>query len=163
MLIEAAGGSLPADNYLDLNFGYALRPIVDDRLNILAKYRYLYDMVDQSTDNSSTPKQMQQSQVFSIDAEYHLSPRWTIGGKLGGRLTLIAPDAASPLADTNGWLAVVNARYHFVHDWDVLIEGRTLTTVQAGTSDFCAVVGVNKQFGENVMVVGGVQLRGILG
>ena len=68
MLNEAASGSLPAGNYLDLNLGYALRPILDDRLNILAKYRYLYDMVDQSIDNSGTPKKIQQSRVFSIDA-----------------------------------------------------------------------------------------------
>lgn len=159
MLNEAASGSLPAGNYLDLNLGYALRPILDDRLNILAKYRYLYDMVDQSIDNSGTPKKIQQSRVFSIDAEIDLSPRWTIGGKLGGRLTMRAPDAASPLADNNAWLAVGNARYHFVHDWDVLIEGRTLTTVQAGTSDFGAVVGVHKQVGENIML-GGLSTSG---
>lgn len=38
-------------DFADLVLGYADRPIDDDRLNILARYRYLYDMVGQRVDD----------------------------------------------------------------------------------------------------------------
>jgi hypothetical protein len=63
-------------------------------------------------------------------------------------------DADSPFVSNDAWLAVATARYHIVNEWDVLLEMRNLTTIQADTSDFGALVGVYKQVGENVMIGG---------
>jgi hypothetical protein len=149
---EAGTDALPQGSYLDAAIGYALRPVLDDRLNLLARYRYLRDEVDQQLDGRATRAPLQRSHVFSIDAEYALSPRWTLGGKLGGRLSETAADAASAFARNDAWLAVVNARYHLVHEWDVLVEARRLGAVEGGTSATGAVLGVYRQIGPHVML-----------
>ena len=97
---------------------------------------------------------LQRSHIFSIDAEYDVSPRWTLGAKLGGRLADSAVDADSPFVSNDAWLAVATARYHIVNEWDVLMEVRNLTTLQADTTNLGALVGVYKQVGENVMIGG---------
>ncbi|PZR01126.1 MAG: hypothetical protein DI533_10105 [Cereibacter sphaeroides] len=152
MFNETASESLPEGDYFDLSLGYAFRPILNDRLNVLAKYEYLNNMVDQLVDDEGNTEPLQRSQVLSLDAEYDLSPRWTIGGKIGGRLSKSAPDQNSAFSDNDAWLVVANARYHLVREWDLLIEGRNLTTVQGGTSNFGTVIGAYKQIGEHVML-----------
>ncbi|MCX7301086.1 MAG: hypothetical protein NTX73_12070 [Rhodobacterales bacterium] len=144
--------SLPQGNYVNFITGYALRPILDDRLNVLAKYQYLDDMVAQTFDDRGNMVPIQRSNVFSIDAEYDLSNVWTIGGKLGFRLTESAPDAEVALSANDAWLAVANARYHLVNEWDVLVEARNLTAVDSETSNFGVLAGAYKQLGPHVEV-----------
>jgi hypothetical protein len=95
---------------------------------------------------------IQRSNVFSIDAEYDLSNVWTIGGKLGFRLTESAPDAEVALSANDAWLVVANARYHLVNEWDVLVEARNLTAVDSETSNFGVLAGAYKQLGPHVEV-----------
>lgn len=144
--------SLPQGNYVDFVVGYALRPIRDDRFNLLVKYQYLDDMVQQVFDDEGNLEPLQRSHVFSIDGEYDLTEKWTVGGKFGFRLTNSAADADYPLEQNNAWLAVANARYHLVHEWDLLVEARNLTTIDAQTSNFGLLVGAYKQVGPNIMV-----------
>jgi hypothetical protein len=56
---------------------------------------------------------------------------WTIGAKIGGRWAETAADSSATLSSNDAWLGVVNARYHVVHNWDVLIEARQLELVDA--------------------------------
>jgi hypothetical protein len=133
---------------------YALRPILDERLNLLAKYQYVYDMYGQEIDGAVTRGPRQRSHVASIDADYDLSTRWTLGGKVGMRLSEAAAVEEEEFAKNDALLTVVNARYHLVHNWDVLLEGRSLVAEQAGTADLGAVVGAYRQFGEKVMLGG---------
>jgi len=151
---DTASASLPEGDYTDLAIGYALRPILDDKLNVLAKYRYLDDMFGQEVDGALGEGPVQRGHVFSLDAEYDISQRWTLGGKVGARFAESAPDADSTFAQNDAWLVVANARYHLVNDWDVLLETRNLTTEQADTANFGALVGVYKQVGDNLMIGG---------
>jgi hypothetical protein len=127
---------------------------LDDQLNLLARYQYLDDMFGQDVEGDVGEGPLQRSHIFSIDAEYDVSQRWTLGAKLGIRLAESAVDADSPFLQNDAWLAVATARYHIVNEWDVLVEARNLTTDQADTADFGALVGVYKQVGENVMIGG---------
>jgi hypothetical protein len=145
-----SGTAVPDGTLIDSSVGYALRPVADDRLNLLFKYRFLYDMYGQKVDGTTTPGPRQRSHVLSVDADYDLNRHWTIGGKLGLRLSDSAPNATTALAENNAWLAVVNARYHLVHEWDALIEARTLRLDSAGTTDVGFLGALYKQFGNNV-------------
>ncbi len=138
-------------NYADVVLGYAYRPIEDDRLNILARYRYLYDLYG-LRDATADDGPRQRSHVFSVDASYDISRTWTIGGKLGYRSAQTAPDGASAFVQNNAWLAVANARYHLVHDWDALIEVRGLGLDQAGTTDIGVLGAVYKHLGNNLKI-----------
>ena len=137
--------------------GYACRPVEDDRLNVLARYRYLYDLygLRDATDEDGL---CQRSHVMSIDASYDLDRNWTLGGKLGYRSTQSAADGSSAFTDNNAWLAVANARYHLVHDWDALIEVRSLGLEAAGTTQTGVLGAVYKHLGNNVKVGVGYNL-----
>jgi len=146
---ETEQSPLVDGNYADVVLGYAYRPVEDDRLNILARYRYLYD-VNGLRDATQDDGPRQRSHVLSVDATYDLDRNWTIGGKLGYRSTQSAPDGATAFTDNNAWLAVANARYHLVHDWDALVEVRSLGLQTAGTTETSVLGAVYKQMGNNV-------------
>ena len=146
---DTTGSSILSGTYAKATLGYAFRPVDNDRLNLLARYTYLYDMYGQRIDGVDSPGPRQKSHVFSIDATYDLNDRWELGGKLGFRLSDSAPNAVVPLARNDAGLVVVNARYNLTYQWDALLEARYLTATQAGLSDFGTLVTVSRQIGEN--------------
>ena len=119
-------------------------------MNVLLKYRFLHDKYGQEIDglNERGPKQV--SHVFSIDGEYDLNDHWTVGAKASFRNSKTAAQTSTVYADNDAWLAVVNARYHVVHNWDMLFELRQLTTVQAGTSETGDLAAAYRHFGNNM-------------
>ncbi len=151
---DTTQGPLLDGNYADVVLGYAYRPIEDDRLNILARYRYLYDVFG-LRDATEDDGPRQKSHVVSVDASYDLDRNWTIGGKLGYRSAQSAADGASAFNQNNAWLAVASARYHPVHDWDALLEVRSLGLEAANTTDTGVLGAVYKHLGNNLKVGAG--------
>ncbi len=149
---EGLSGTAESGILGDAQIGYAFRPVDNDRLNMLVKYRGLYDLYGQTIDGVSGARTRQKSNVFSIDAEYDLSEQWSLGGKLGFRLGQTSPDALTPFTPNNAGLAIINARYHLVHNWDILIEGRTFAAEQAQTTESGLLMGVYRQMGNNAKV-----------
>lgn len=142
--------SFLAGEYADVSFGYVFRPIDNDRLNVLGRYRYLHDMYGQRVDDADEDGPRQRSHVISIDASYDITQNWTLGGKLGYRSAETSPDQASAFVQNDATLAVVSARYHLTHDWDAMVELRNFSTLQAGTSETSAVGTIYRHFGNNV-------------
>ncbi|MEM7243088.1 MAG: hypothetical protein AAF429_12960 [Pseudomonadota bacterium] len=141
---QNASASIPNARYTEVSFGYALRPVDNDRLNLLAKYNYIYDMTERvgATPASganfiTTPRQ--KAHIFNIDASYDLNNHWTLGGKIGGRLS--EQDNGSGFVSNNAVLGVLNLRYHIVHKWDALVEFRQLSAEDLGReSGFLAAI-----------------------
>ncbi|WP_341366142.1 hypothetical protein [Yoonia sp. BS5-3] len=136
----------------DLRLGYALRPVSHERVNILAGYRYLYDMFGQEVDGVAGSGPVQESHIVDIAGNYDINRHWTIGAKLGARLTDSAADSTMELTSNDAWLGVINARYNVVHNWDALIELRHLETIDAETSDTGVLAAVYRHFGNNAKV-----------
>lgn len=149
---DSDNSSILSGEYIDATVGYAYRPVLDDKLNVLFKYRYLYDMIGQEVDGSEENGPRQESHVVSLDADYDLNTKWTIGGKLGGRWSRSSPDDSTPLQKNDAWLGVLNARYHFTHKWDVLLEGRYLEAKQAGLSEFGVLGAAYRHVGNNTKI-----------
>ena len=151
---QNASGTIPDATYGEFLLGYAYRPIDNDRLNLLAKYRYVYDVTER-TDTTvgsdanfeNTPKQ--KTHILSLDASYDLSNYWTLGGKFGGRWA--EQDDGSGFYSNNAWLGVANLRYHVVHNWDALIEIRHLDAEASG-SDSGFLAAVYRHVGNNAKV-----------
>lgn len=151
---DNATASIPDAKYGELTFGYAFRPIDNDRLNVLGKYQYIYDMTQRTGFTAPagenflvTPRQ--KAHIFSVDASYDLKPNWTVGGKLGGRLS--DQDSGVGFVSNNATLGVVNLRYHAVHKWDFLLEARQLDAQDVGTQ-FGMVAAAYRHFGNNLKV-----------
>lgn len=142
--------SIQSGEYVDAQIGYAYRPVDNDRLNLLFKYRFLKDSIGQTIDGTTDRGPRQTSHVLSIDADYDLNPQWTLGAKLGGRWGQSSPDDTIELADNDAYLAVINARYHLTHKWDLLLEGRYLEASDAGLSEFGVLGAAYRHIGNNV-------------
>lgn len=139
------------ETYADLSLGYAFRPIADDKLNVLARYRYLHDLYGQRVEDDDERGPRQKSHVVSVDALYDLNPQFTIGGKLGYRASESGATEAD-FTENDAWLAVGSLAYHATHKWDALIEVRQLNTVQAGTSDRGVLAAAYRHMGHNAKI-----------
>ncbi|SMX51150.1 TonB-dependent receptor [Actibacterium lipolyticum] len=143
---------LPDSEYAEASLGYAYRPVDNDRLNILAKYTFLYDMAGQTVNGVANSGPLQRSHVFSLDGSYDLSPKWTLGGKIGGRFSEQAASGTNSFQSNDAWLATANVRYHAVHNWDVLVEGRALRAQDIGTTEYGLVAAVYRHVGDNAKI-----------
>jgi len=149
---QTTESSLLNGEYADFSVGYAYRPTRNDRLNVLARYRYLHDMYGQRVDDADEDGPRQRSHVVSVDASYDLNAAWTLGGKIGYRLSETAADEASPFVDNDAMLTALSLRYHQVHNWDLLLEVRNFQTIQAGTNETAALAAAYRHLGNNLKV-----------
>ena len=149
---DGTGNDTLDGDYADVVVGYAFRPIDNDRLNVLARYRYLYDDFGQRIDDVDVQGPRQRSHVVSVDALYDLNRRWTVGAKAGLRFAETAATSTSPFVQNDAWLGVVSARYHMVNKWDGLVEFRRLELRQAETSDTGVLAALYRQINPNVSV-----------
>ncbi|MEO0792322.1 MAG: hypothetical protein AAFY27_07250 [Pseudomonadota bacterium] len=147
---ETGDSAILDGDFTDLNLGYAYRPVENDKLNLLARYRFLNDEVGRRVDGVDEDGPRQRSQVFSVDALYDLDRQWTVGGKLGYRLSETAATEDDGFAQNDAWLAVASVTYHVVHEWDALVELRSLNTVQAETSDTGVLAAAYRHFDNNI-------------
>lgn len=147
---DGNSGIAPDSDYTDISLGYAYRPIHDERLNVLLRYRFLDDGFGQQVDGSDEPGPVQRSHVFSLDAEYDLSKTWSIGGKLGARFSESAATVDDVFASNDALLGVVNARWHIVNKWDALFELRALDLRDAGTTEVGGLAAIYRHVGKNV-------------
>ncbi|MBX2837274.1 MAG: hypothetical protein KTR35_10500 [Gammaproteobacteria bacterium] len=71
--------------FVEAGLGYAFRPVLNDRLNLLARATYLYDLkpVSQSTDPD------QRSFILSTEGIYDITKAWSTGMKLAHRTSEI--------------------------------------------------------------------------
>ena len=149
---ETDGSSILDGALIDASVGYALRPVDNERLNVVASYRYLYDMFGQEIDGVAGSGPVQESHVADLQLSYDLSRQWTLGAKIGGRWTDSAEDSSLALTSNDAWLGIVNARYNVVHNWDVLVEARVFDAVDAGATETGALAAVYRHFGDNAKV-----------
>ncbi|MFO7592559.1 MAG: OmpA family protein [Pseudomonadota bacterium] len=150
---ESTLGEFYDGNYTEAVLGYAFRPISHDRLNTLFKYTYFYNLpaVDQVTMNNTAAEYIQKSHILSADVSYDLSSRWTVGAKYAYRRGQISQDRTDPeFFDSDAYLYVLRADWHFLHRWDALVEARMLEVPQAEDRRSGSLVGLYRHIGKNV-------------
>ncbi|MFM9864718.1 MAG: hypothetical protein ACKVRO_14040 [Micropepsaceae bacterium] len=147
--------SVRAADYIEGVAGFAYRPVLNDRLNVLARYSYFRDLgpIGQVTAGGETGSPKQVSQIVSIDANYDLTQAFTIGAKYGYRQGQVSITRASDtFVSSNTHLGVLRADWRPVREWDVVAEGRYLTNDIAGDSRTGALVAVYRHVNDNVKV-----------
>jgi hypothetical protein len=158
-------GSFFDGTYTEFVLGYGYRPVTNDRLNTLFKYTYFYnlpspsqvtDTVTNTTTNTVTTTAadfIQKSHIFSLDATYDLTRRWTIGGKYAYRLGQISMDRETQeFFDSRAHLYILRMDWHFVNKWGALLEGRMLDLPSAQDRRSGALAALYRQVGNNVKV-----------
>ncbi len=135
--------------------GYGYRPVENDRLNVLAKYTYFYNVptAGQVTLQGTAAQFIQKSHIASIDVTYDLTPHWTIGGKFAYRLGELSLSRNQPQFFENpAQLYIVRVDWHLGHLWDGLVEGRVLNLPDLGQWRGGALVGIFRHVGRHVKV-----------
>ncbi|MGA0612414.1 OmpA family protein [Caldimonas sp. KR1-144] len=161
---DSDAGALAAAKFTEAVLGYAWRPVSNDRLNLLLKYTYLYDLSSPGqvvTTDVSAPvvstvgiDYQQRSQVAAVDATYDLNPRWTIGGKLAWRVGELRPsrDDSAPWFKSSAQLAIARIDWKVVRKYDWLLELRTLRAGELDERKHGALTAVYYHVDENFKV-----------
>ncbi|WP_445357405.1 OmpA family protein [Microbulbifer sp. ANSA002] len=150
---KSSQGEFYDGKFTEAVMGYAYRPVNHDRLNTLLKYTYFYNVPtkDQVTVENTSAEFIQKSHIFSVDASYDLTQRWTLGGKYAYRLGQLSLDRENPeFFDSRASLYVLRADWHFVKRWDLLIEGRLLDLPDAQDSKSGALIGLYRHIGDHL-------------
>ncbi len=144
-----------AADFVEGTIGFAYRPILNDRLNLLARYTYLKDMgpIGQVTEGGETASPKQKSEIFSIDANYDLTQTITVGGKYAfrkGSVSLGRDSDTYVSSDTH--LAVLRADWRVVKEWDALIEGHYLSNDVGGDHRWGGLAAIYRHINQNVKI-----------
>lgn len=137
-------------NLTDVVVGYAIRPFDNDRLNLLFKYRYYYDMHGQILDGTDLRGPRQKSHILSADAEYDLNGKMSIGGKIGLRIAETAAQDSNHFHMNDASLVIANARYSVAFNWDLLVELRSLHLRQSDTTNNGALAAAYRNISESL-------------
>jgi flagellar motor protein MotB len=116
--------------YTEAVLGYGYRPVRSDRLDVLVKYTYFYNVptAGQVTPQDVAAQFIQKSHIASIDATYDLTQQWSVGGKYAYRLGEASLERVDPqFFDNAAELYILRVDWHFRQEWEGMIEGRALT------------------------------------
>jgi hypothetical protein len=134
--------------------GYGYRPVKSDRLDVLAKYTYFYNL---PTEGQVTPQQdtltqyIQKSHIASLDVSYKLSQELSIGGKYAYRLGQASLERVNPqYFDNTAQLYLVRVDWTLHQDWEGIVEGRALDMHHLNEVRSGALVGVYRHLGKHV-------------
>jgi hypothetical protein len=144
-------------DYVEASLGYAYRPVSNDRLNVLLKYAFLYDLPgpDQVSVNNQIPGAgpAQRSHVFSVDASYDINEHLTIGAKYGFRFGDVSTTRqADDFTRSTAHLGIIRADINFIRSWDAVLEARVLYAPEARQTDFGALAAVYRHLGNNAKI-----------
>lgn len=141
--------------YTEAVVGYAYRPVNHDRLNLIAKYTYFYNVptTDQVTLQDTAAQFLQKSHIAALDLTYDLTDRWSIGGKFAHRIGQLSLEREDPqFFDNPAQLYLVRTDFRVGQNWEAMIEGRMLDMPDLNEQRLGALVGVFRYLGEGVKV-----------
>ena len=155
VLSNSDQGSILNGKYVEASIGAAYRPVDNDKLNMLFKYTYLYDLpaAQQVTSTGGILGVPQRSNILSVDATYDVNEWFSVGGKYGFRTGSIS-QTRDPVKWENSTvhLGIIRADIAIVKKWDLLAEARVLYGVQNKQTDYGFLAAAYRHFGNNMKV-----------
>ncbi|MFK7816573.1 MAG: hypothetical protein AB8B92_09570, partial [Gammaproteobacteria bacterium] len=139
--------------YAEFDLGFAYRPTFNDRLNILGKYTFLYDLGTSGQEDSTVDER---SHIFSLEGLYDLNQKWELGAKYAHREGDVRFSRGSgEWFESGAHLAVIRTRYHFIKKWDALMEYRWLEAETEDDDKKGFLIGAYRHIGNNFKVGAG--------
>jgi hypothetical protein len=136
--------------FVESGVGFAYRPVRHDRLNVIGKYTFLYDLPNESQGLFRTDER---AHVISLEALYDLTKSWTVGSAIKTKLAENRVDRNSgSWLKTQTSFAALRASYHFLHAWDAQVEHRWLMVHEAESLDQGFLAAIYRHVGANLKV-----------
>lgn len=109
------------NKFMEFGIGGAYRPIWNDRLNMLWKYTYLYDLTGHEEDEDYSFGDLdERSNIFSFDAIYSLTKKIDIGGKWAyKKAEMKAANDEDEWYNASTTMYAVSMSYNFYKNWRV--------------------------------------------
>lgn len=155
---DSSMGDFHDGGYTEAVVGYAYRPVRNDRLSMLAKYTYFYNVptTDQVLQQDTAAEFIQKSHVAALDLSFDLTANWSIGGKYAYRLGQVSLDREDPqFFDNSAHLVVLRTDLRFLEHWEGMVEARVLDLPDVDQSRSGALVGVYRYLGEHLKIGAG--------
>ena len=152
---DSSEGSFFDGGFTEGVLGYAYRPVAHDRLHLLAKYTYFYNVptTDQVSGAGTPVLFLQKSHVAAIDATYDITSWFSLGGKYAYRLGQVSLDRDDPdFFDNNAHLYIVRGDLRFLKHWEATLEGRLLDLPDLDESRSGALVTLYRHLGDHFKV-----------
>lgn len=151
-------GQIADGDYVNANIGFAYRPVDNDRLNVLTRYTMLYDLPgpDQVTSGDRTPGPSQRSHVLSIDGNYDVTSKVTIGGKYGYRLGEVSHTRnRRSYVPSSAHLGIARLDTDVLKNFNLMVDARIIHMPEAETIDYGATAGLYYKFKDNAEIGAG--------
>lgn len=154
LLSKSNQSSILDGDYIEASLGSTYRPIDNDKLNILFKYTYLYDLPGpQQVNANGILGPSQRSHVINADATYDINEWLSIGAKYGYRFgETSSTRLAADFKRNSAHLGILRADVRIVKNWDLMLEGRVLRGVEAKQTDYGFLAAGYRHFGDNMKV-----------
>jgi flagellar motor protein MotB len=146
-------GQFYAGGFTEAVIGYGYRPVQSDRLDVLAKYTYFYNMptTGQVTPQETAAQFIQKSHIAAVDVSYQLDPELSFGGKYAYRLGQASLDRVNPqFFDNAAQLYIVRVDWQLHQEWEGMVEGRALDMHGLHEVRSGMLVGVFRRLGKHV-------------
>ena len=141
--------------YSEAVLGYGYRPVEHDRLNVLAKYTYFYNVptTEQVTPQNTAAEFIQKSHVGAVDLTVDVSQRWSVGVKYAYRLGQVSIDRESrQFFDNRAHLYILRSDLQLGKNWEGLVEARMLDMTDLNERRSGALVALNRSLGKHVKI-----------
>ena len=146
--IDKQGNSNDA-TFTEAGLGFAYRPVNHDRLNVIGRITYLYDLQPISQSSNVDEKSL----TASLEGTYQLNQRWQVGAKFAHKQAEIREDR-----DTGNWqkndatLAAARVRYHLTKNWDAMAQYHWLNSDESQDTQHGAILSVDRHIGKNMKI-----------
>lgn len=136
--------------FTEASVGFAYRPALNDRFNMLTRLTYIDDLPSPGQDSTAVDER---AWVLATEGAYALTSRWELGGKIAGKRGQVRQQRASGRwFDSNTRFYATRIRYHMIKNWDGLAEYRWLETVEDEAIKSGALLALYRHVGEHVKV-----------
>ena len=152
---ESSLGSVFDGGYTEGVIGYAYRPVEHDRLNVLAKYTYFYNVpsIDFLAAGSSASRFLQKSHIAAVDVNYEVDEDWSVGVKYAYRLGQVSLERESPeFFDNDASLYVARLDRRIGERYEASVELRLLELSDLDESRSGAMVSLYRRVGDHLKV-----------
>jgi hypothetical protein len=136
--------------FVESSVGFAYRPVYHNRLNVLGKYTYLYDLPTEGQDFDRTDER---SHVASLEGMYRLWQPWSIGGKVAYKQAEIRVDRdAGEWFRTRTLFWAARNNFHLLRKWDAFVEYRWLQVDEASGLRQGVLAAIYRHLGDHAKV-----------
>jgi len=117
-------------NFVEMNTGFAFRPVEWDRFNALTRYTYLNDNLPDARFGAGVALE-EIAHIFALEGSYDFNRYWGWVEKLAYKLSEVSSSLTSAIRVYN-YLLVNRINFHVTRKWDFGTEYRILTQQGAG-------------------------------